>query len=205
MRGVTGPSGASYLYVAVLAGVVTAASRGVLAYPKARVVFASLRRLLMPFEEGEDPMIPRYLGPDEGENLLGESRTLKLTPAETGGKYLLFETSHAPGARVPPHFHYDEDEAFYVLAGRFDFILGETCVTATSGACAFAPRGTVHAFTCAGLEEGRLLITVTPGLQHEAFMRELDELTKRLGQQPDQAQVVALALKHGWGIVPTTG
>ncbi len=152
-------------------------------------------------------MIPRYLGPDEGERLylLGEPRTLKMTPADTGGRYLLFESSHAPGTAVPPHFHHEEDEAFYVLAGRFDFLLGETRVTATSGACTIAPRGTVHAFTALGPDEGRLLITVTPGLQHEAFMRELDELTQRLGRQPDQAQVVELALKHGWGLGPKTG
>lgn len=147
-------------------------------------------------------MIPKYLGPNEGEiiHLLGEPRTLKATPAETGGRYLQFESARAPGIGVPPHFHYEEDEAFYVLAGQFEFILGETRVTASAGACAFAPRGTVHAFTNMGPDEGRLLITVTPGMQHEAFMREMEELTRRLGQQPDQSEVVALALKHGWGI-----
>lgn len=152
-------------------------------------------------------MTPRYLGPNEGEIilLLGEPRTLKVTPADNGGQYLQFESSHAPGTAVPPHFHHEEDEAFYVLAGQFEFVLGDQRVNATAGACAFAPRGTVHAFTTTGVEEGRLLITVTPGLHHEAFMRELDELTKRLGRTPDQAQVVALALKHGWGIAPTTG
>jgi quercetin dioxygenase-like cupin family protein len=151
-------------------------------------------------------MIPKYLEPNEGEtiHLLGEPRTLKVTPAETGGRYLQFESGHAPGAGVPPHFHHDEDEAFYVLAGRFDFVLGGARVAATAGAYAFAPRGIVHAFTNTGRDEGRLLITVTPGMEHEAFMREVEELTKRLGRQPEQTQVVALALKHGWGSVPTS-
>lgn len=152
-------------------------------------------------------MAPRYLRPNEGEiiHLLGEPRTLKITPVETGGRLLQFETTHAPGTAVPPHIHYEEDEAFYVLAGRFAFALGETRVAATAGACSYAPRGAVHAFTSVGPEEGRLLVTVTLGLQHEAFMREVDELTKRLGRPPDQAQVIAVALKHGWGIGSAIG
>jgi quercetin dioxygenase-like cupin family protein len=151
-------------------------------------------------------MIPKHLGPGEGEiiQLLGEPRTFKVTPAENGGTYLQFETSHAPGTAVPPHFHQEEDEAFYVLAGQFSFVVGETHFTATTGAFAFAPRGTVHAFTTIGQEMGRMLITVTPGRQHEGFMREVGEQTERRGSQPELSEVVALALKYGW-VVPATG
>lgn len=151
-------------------------------------------------------MLPKYLGPGEGAiiSLLGEPRTFKVTPEENGGRYLQFETSHAPGTTVPPHFHHEEDEAFYILAGQFEFVLGEMHFTATVGAYAFAPRGTVHAFTNTGQEEGRMLITVTPGMQHEGFMREVEELAKRLGKQPELPQLVPVALKYGWGLVPTT-
>jgi quercetin dioxygenase-like cupin family protein len=151
-------------------------------------------------------MIPKHLGPGEGEiiQLLGEPRTFKVTPAENGGTYLQFETSHAPGTVVPPHFHHEEDEAFYVLAGQFEFVVGETHFTATTGAFAFAPRGTVHAFTNTGQEVGRMLITVTPGMQHEGFIREVGELTERLGKQPELSQLATLALKYGWVMVPTT-
>jgi quercetin dioxygenase-like cupin family protein len=69
-------------------------------------------------------MIPKYLAPEAGERvqLMGEPRILKLTPAESGGAYLQFETTHAPGSTVPPHWHRAEDEAFYVLAGQFTFL-----------------------------------------------------------------------------------
>jgi hypothetical protein len=64
-------------------------------------------------------MTPTFLAPDAEElvQLLGEPRVLKLTPAENGGASLQFETTHAPGSGAPPHWHRDEDEAFYVLAG----------------------------------------------------------------------------------------
>ena len=151
-------------------------------------------------------MKPKYLGPSEGEiiQILGEPRTFKVTPAENGGRYLQFESSHAPGTVIPPHFHHEEDEAFYVLAGQFEFVLEEMHFTATAGAYAFAPRGTVHAFTNTGLEEGRILITVTPGLQHEGFMRGAAELAQRLEKEPNLSQLASLAVKYGWGMVSTT-
>jgi quercetin dioxygenase-like cupin family protein len=151
-------------------------------------------------------MIPKHLGPGEGEviQLFGEPRAFKVTPAENGGAYLQFETLHAPGAVVPPHLHQEEDEAFYILAGQFEFVVGETRFTATTGSFAFAPRGTVHAFTNTGREEGRMLITVTPGRQHEALFREVSALTERLGKQPELSQMAPLALKYGWVMAPKT-
>ena len=141
-------------------------------------------------------MTPKYLQPGEGEilRLLGEPRIFKVTPAENGGIYLQFETSHAPGTKTPAHFHQEEDEAFYVLAGQFEFLVGETRFTATTGAFAFAPRGTIHAFTNSGQDVGRMLITVTPGTQHEGFLREVNELTERLGKPPETSQLVTLTM-----------
>jgi quercetin dioxygenase-like cupin family protein len=141
-------------------------------------------------------MKPKLLGPGEGE--VQEWRVVKIAPSENGGAYLQFETSHTPGAKVLAHFHHEEDEAFYVLAGQYEFLVGETRFTATTGAFAFAPRGTVHAFTNTGQETGRLLITVTPGTQHEGLMREIITLTEQLGKSPEPSQVVELALKYGW-------
>ncbi|MBV9230735.1 MAG: cupin domain-containing protein [Chloroflexi bacterium] len=141
-------------------------------------------------------MKPKQLGPGEGEIL--EQRIVKITPAENGGSYLQFETSHASGTNVPAHFHHDEDEAFYVLAGQYEFLVGETHFTATTGTFAFAPRGTVHAFTNTGQEIGRLLITVTPGTQHEGLMREVATLTEQRGKPLELPEVAALALKYGW-------
>ena len=146
-------------------------------------------------------MQPKRLGPGEGE-ILGP-RILKVTPAENGGAYLQFETSHAPGSKVPAHSHREEDEAFYILAGQFEFLVGETRFTATSGAFAFAPRGTVHEFTNIGNEMGRMLVTVTPGTQHEGLFREIVALTEQHSRPPDMSQVVELALKYGWVPVNT--
>jgi quercetin dioxygenase-like cupin family protein len=149
-------------------------------------------------------MLPKFLAPETGEliQLLGEPRLLKITPAETGAAYLQFETTHAPGSRVPPHWHRDEDEAFYVLAGQFELVVGDRHFTATPGAFAFVPRGTVHAFASASREAGRLLVTVTPGTGHEGLLRQVQEVTERLGHPPEMSQLLVLAEQHGWVMAP---
>lgn len=154
-----------------------------------------------------ETMTPKQLGPGEGHliHLLGEPRIFKVTPAENGGRYLQFETSTAPGTGAPPHFHHEEDEAFYVLAGQYEFIVGGKRFVATAGAFAFVPRGTVHAFTNSGREVARMLITVTPGTQHEGFFREAGELAGRLGKEPEPSQLLPIALKYGWEMVQETG
>lgn len=148
----------------------------------------------------------KHLEPGEGEiiRLLGEARIFKVTPAETGGTYLQFETSHSPGTSVPAHWHREEDEAFYVLSGHYEFRVGEARFQATSGTFAFAPRGTVHAFTNTGQEVARMLITVTPGTLHEGLFREVAELTGLLGKAPEQSDLVALASKYGWMMESTS-
>jgi quercetin dioxygenase-like cupin family protein len=157
--------------------------------------------------QSESAMTPKYLGPGKGDTIrvLGEPRIFKVTPNDNGGTYLQFETSTALGTGAPPHFHHEEDEAFYVLAGHYEFIIAENRFTATAGAFAFVPRGTVHAFINTGQEVAHMLVTVTPGTQHEGFLREAGELAERLGKQPELSQLVPLALKYGWELVPPTG
>jgi quercetin dioxygenase-like cupin family protein len=76
--------------------------------------------------------------------LLGEPRVLKMTPAETAGACLQFETSHAPGTQVPLHLHREEHEAFYLLVGECEFEVENSRFTATAGAFVFVPSGAVH-------------------------------------------------------------
>lgn len=148
---------------------------------------------------------PKYLEAGKGELvwLLGEPRTFKVTTEETGGAFLQFESTHGPGMKVLTHLHHEEDEAFYVLAGQYEILIGETRFVASPGAFAFVPRDTIHGFTNMGQDVGRMLITVTPGTQHEGLFREVSALTERIGKPPSTAQLVALATQYGWVMAST--
>jgi quercetin dioxygenase-like cupin family protein len=144
--------------------------------------------------------VPKHLKPGEGEilTLLGEPRAIKVLPSENVGAYLQFETSHAPGMAIPLHAHREEDEAFYVLAGEFEFIVGAEKMIATTGAFLFAPRGALHRFTVLGRYPGRLLITVSPGTQHERFFRDVVEIERTRRIPPERPELLSLAQKRGW-------
>jgi quercetin dioxygenase-like cupin family protein len=149
----------------------------------------------------------RALERDEGERLwiAGDTLWLKATAAETGGAYTLIEVLAAPGGGPPPHTHANEDEAFYVLDGTFELLVGDRLLTAGQGACAFVPRGTIHRFRCIGGQPGRLLILFTPG-GIEGFFREAGRPATGDGPPPpvdadEIARTEAAGAKYGLQVV----
>jgi quercetin dioxygenase-like cupin family protein len=118
--------------------------------------------------------VPRALAADEGERywIAGDTLTLKATAADTGGAFTLIEILAGPGEGPPPHVHQNEDEAFYVLDGRFDILLGERVIDAGPGTFVLVPRGTVHRFRCVAERPSRLLVMFTPG-GLEGFFRQV--------------------------------
>ncbi len=100
--------------------------------------------------------------------------TLLATGAETAGSFALIESAapHDTGR----HLHEDEDEAFYVLDGTFEFMIGDETISAEQGAFVRVPNGAVHAFSNVGAAPGRLLIINSPGRAHDGFFSEAGDL-----------------------------
>ncbi len=98
--------------------------------------------------------------------------TCLVSANETGGAFSLFHIVAALGASVPPHVHHNEDEAFYVLKGSFQFQMGERIVTAGPGCVGFGPRGVPHSLACTS-EHAELLVMALPG-GFEAFFTALE-------------------------------
>lgn len=107
--------------------------------------------------------------------LLGNLLRFHARSPETGGAYCLIETLTAPGAGAPPNRHPGDDEGFYVLEGKFEFIIADATFTVPPGSFVKIPNGAVHAFKNVGPEAGRLLIINSPGKAHEAFFTEAGE------------------------------
>jgi quercetin dioxygenase-like cupin family protein len=92
----------------------------------------------------------------------GDTYTLKARSADTGGVLSLFEAAISPGGGPPPHRHLRADEAYYVLFGELEVLMGERTRRATAGDVVFLPRGTVHRFKNVGVEPARLIILFAP-------------------------------------------
>ena len=108
-------------------------------------------------------------------HLLGNLLRFHARSADTGGAYCLVESLTAPGAGAPPNRHPSDDEAFYVLDGRFEFTIENETITASPGSFVRVPNGAVHAFRNVGPSPGRLLIINSPGRAHDGFFAEAGE------------------------------
>lgn len=94
--------------------------------------------------------------------MAGDTYTVKLDAASTGGTLGLVEASIPPGSGPPPHRHAHEDETFYLLAGSLEVQANDDVVTATAGDVVFLPRGALHTFRNPGVDAARALIIITP-------------------------------------------
>ncbi|CAN5733035.1 cupin domain-containing protein [soil metagenome] len=125
------------------------------------------------------------------------------TGEQTGGAFSLFDNFTPPGGGIPPHFHTNEDESFWVIEGTFRFLLGDETVELGPGCFVQIPRGTVHSFENIGDETGRMLIQTTPGGFDEFFAEAGDPIVpdEELGP-PEVERVIAIAAEHGIEFLP---
>ena len=65
------------------------------------------------------------LGAGHALNVLGDHMTVRLTAAETGGRFTLVEQANEPGVGIPMHQHDGEDEVFHILEGQMEFQVGD--------------------------------------------------------------------------------
>ncbi len=148
--------------------------------------------------------------PGEGRTLRvwGELVAYKVTCDRTGGAYSLFEVASRPGTGPPPHVQHQEDEAFWVLEGEYEFTVDGRVVRAGAGSLLYVPRGGLHAHENVGEGVARMLVVQTPGGLHERFYQEVGAPTKedpapaiREGQ-PDAKAVSEIAVRYGIEIPP---
>ncbi len=149
-----------------------------------------------------------HVGPGEGRAvwLVGDTYTLKVAGAQTGGAFALLEALVPPGGGPPPHIHYREDETFVVLAGELTFSAAKRTVPVSAGAVLHVPKGTVHTFTNVGATPARMLFLYTPAGLDEMFAEIGTPARPGAAAPPpgpeDVAKLLAVATKYGFEILP---
>lgn len=87
---------------------------------------------------------------------------------DTGGAFSATEIHIYRGGEPPVHVHHGEDEAFYVLEGQLEFLLGEQRHDAPAGTFVWGPREVPHGFRCR-TESARVLCLMAPGGAEQEF------------------------------------
>ena len=142
-----------------------------------------------------------YVPADGGRRswLLGNLFTFKLLgDSEAVG---LFELVTPPQGGAPPHLHPLQDEVHYVLEGRYAFRLDGRAFEAGPGSVVFVPKGTVHAFTNAGMGPGKILFVEAPAGPLERFLIEagepVEDPSRPPSGEPDMAKLLDAAKRSG--------
>jgi mannose-6-phosphate isomerase-like protein (cupin superfamily) len=130
-------------------------------------------------------------------NVVGDTITIKLRGADTGGAYAVIEALTPPQGGPPLHVHRREDETFFVLEGEFEFSIGTRAVCAIPGTTLFGPRGIPHTFK--NIKNARMLVVISPP-GFEKFFEEVHELSQQ--DPPGPERLLPLARKYELEILP---
>ncbi len=131
------------------------------------------------------------IGPAEGRATpmpRAQLVTRKVGSDQTGGAYSLFEVTVGAGGGEGPHIQHREDECFYVLEGRFGFVVEGEQIEAGPGSLVYVPKGVLHAFENAGEGTGRMLVSQTPGGAYERFIEEVGPPAAAEGIPPETGE-----------------
>lgn len=143
---------------------------------------------------------------DQGKAVwfLGELYDIRVTGAETGGKFCVVEVTVPPGLPMaaPPHVHLDADETVRVLEGTGRYHVDNQIIDAPAGAILHFPKGTLEWFENVQNTPLKVQITYSPG-GFEQFFLEVGEpaasrtLPPAPTSPPDLNALQPIARKYG--------
>ena len=111
----------------------------------------------------------------------GDTFYCKVSTKDTDGGIYVFESTRIRNGGPSHHYHFEQDEWWYVLQGEFLFKVGEEMYHAKAGDSIFGPRMIPHSFAKSGEGEARLLMFFQPaGKMEECFRKISEGITKNM-------------------------
>lgn len=95
---------------------------------------------------------------------------IKISGKDTGGALAVFEYTGTAKGGPSLHLHEAQDEVFYVVAGAYQFVVGDEQRELQPGDTIFLPRQVPHTWTQL-TDTGKLLYFLQPAGKMEAFFR----------------------------------
>jgi mannose-6-phosphate isomerase-like protein (cupin superfamily) len=129
----------------------------------------------------------------------GDLLYVKVATEDTGGALFMSEQPiERRGFGPPKHYHENEDEWFYCLAGEYVVEIGDQRFRLTAGESVLGPRRVPHAFVYDGAGPGRLLVGFSPAGRMEQFFRDLERRGEYFGNGTPEDREKA---RRDYGIV----
>lgn len=132
---------------------------------------------------GNSPRLDKGLKVDAGKDrynnpislLEGDTFYTKVSTKDSDGDLYVFESTRVKEGGPSFHFHYDQDEFWYIAKGEFLFKIGDETFTAKEGDTVFGPRKVPHAFSKVGDGEAKLLMFYQPAGKMEEMFKKISE------------------------------
>ena len=124
--------------------------------------YADVAKSTSPPQPGQHYFVPHGKGqmfPD----LENETDEVKLTAAQTEGRYTIQDELWHPGFDVPPHFHKEHAEVFYLMDGQVEWTVGGETHLMSAGDLVYIPANTVHSVHVVGNKDAHMLFIYQPG------------------------------------------
>lgn len=120
----------------------------------------------------------------------GDRFYCKVSSKDTDGDLYIFDSTRLKEGGPPLHFHYNQDEWWYIISGEYLIKVGEETYHAKPGDCVFGPRGVPHTFAKLGEGETKLIMLFQPAGKMEQWFQLVDNGTigKMTEEQKDQAR-----------------
>jgi mannose-6-phosphate isomerase-like protein (cupin superfamily) len=116
-------------------------------------------------------------------SVVGDTYTVLVSGADSGGRYALIDMWVPPGGGPPPHRH-DFEEMFTILDGEIEFTFRDQSMTAKAGDTVNVPANAPHRFTNSSPVPARLLCMCLPAGQEEFFELIGDRVPSRTSPPP---------------------
>ncbi len=114
----------------------------------------------------------------------GDTFDSKVSTKDTDGDIYVFESKRVKEGGPSHHYHFDQDEWWYVLQGEFLIKIGEVTYHAKTGDSVFGPKMIPHSFAKIGDGEGKLLMFFQPaGKMEECFNKISQGVTKGMTEE----------------------
>ena len=105
----------------------------------------------------------------------GDTFFTKISTGDTDGRLFIFESTRDKEGGPPLHYHFDQDEWWYVVSGEFLIKVGEETYHAKAGDSVYGPRMVPHTFAKIGEGEARIILLFQPAGKMEDFFKAVAE------------------------------
>ncbi|RYY56081.1 MAG: cupin domain-containing protein [Chitinophagaceae bacterium] len=120
----------------------------------------------------------------------------KISGADTDGALAMFEYTGLAKTGPSMHLHLAQDEIFYVVEGRYRFVVGGNTMEVTAGDTVFLPRNVAHTWVQL-TDQGKMIYQVQPAGNMEDFFRVMNGFKA----PPTKEEVEKIHLEHGMKLI----